>query len=335
MSARHPQPYNTAWSAALHGAPLRPPAQRSHPIQRCHPERTGPQPFSGVPKERSWLFGAEPGGGEQKDLRLLLKGICASNLNESDRLHVALHSALSGRGLCDRPDPSTSRGSVLGYLHSAPCGAPDDLSVSTHLGVLSPTFMGIPPISAKNAEMDGAPSWPCFWAGSIERAEGGNPAINKKRRPQRRAAFFCRKWRAARPPHRRAFHAARPLVSLRRGSFDKGAESVCSMQWRTARLPHRRCLHAARPPLRGETLSTKGPKVSLFHTMARSASAAPQVLQLGLWPLGGEILSAKRPKASAPCNGVPQVLVAEVADAGKGHGHAQLVGGFNHLGVVY
>jgi len=46
----------------------------------CHPERTGPQTLfsSGVPKERSWLFGVELGGGESKDL-LLHFGIHARN----------------------------------------------------------------------------------------------------------------------------------------------------------------------------------------------------------------------------------------------------------------
>ncbi len=45
------------------------------PQRGCHPERTGPQALFGVPKERSCSFGAEPGGGESKDLRLLFKSL--------------------------------------------------------------------------------------------------------------------------------------------------------------------------------------------------------------------------------------------------------------------
>jgi hypothetical protein len=41
----------------------------------CHPERKGPQTLfsSGVPKERSLLFGVEVGGGESKDLHLYFR----------------------------------------------------------------------------------------------------------------------------------------------------------------------------------------------------------------------------------------------------------------------
>ena len=49
----------------------------------CHPERTGPQTLfsSGAPKERSVLFGVEFGGGESKDLRLLLEFPDATDAN--------------------------------------------------------------------------------------------------------------------------------------------------------------------------------------------------------------------------------------------------------------
>jgi len=51
--------------------PLAPAFVLSHLNIFCHPERTGPQAFAGVPKERFLLFGVELGGGESKDLRLI------------------------------------------------------------------------------------------------------------------------------------------------------------------------------------------------------------------------------------------------------------------------
>jgi hypothetical protein len=62
----------------------------------CHPERTGPQTIfsSGVPKERSLLFGVEAGGGESKDL-LLHFGIYAGNFRDSRLGHVDSGPALS------------------------------------------------------------------------------------------------------------------------------------------------------------------------------------------------------------------------------------------------
>ena len=52
----------------------------------CHPERKGPQTLfsSGVPKERSLLFGVEVGGGESKDL-LLHFGIYATKFGDRTR----------------------------------------------------------------------------------------------------------------------------------------------------------------------------------------------------------------------------------------------------------
>ena len=70
----------------------------------CHSERTGPRTFfsSGVPEERSLLFGVEFGGGESKNLRLFF-----------DELQTRPTSAsLTGQSL-------RSPGSVNPHLNSA------------------------------------------------------------------------------------------------------------------------------------------------------------------------------------------------------------------------
>ena len=64
-SARHARPDGTAQNPKLSCS-----LQNFATTSRCHSERTGPQTFSGGPKECSLLFGVEFGGGESKNLLL-------------------------------------------------------------------------------------------------------------------------------------------------------------------------------------------------------------------------------------------------------------------------
>jgi hypothetical protein len=58
---------------------------RKNKNKACHPERTRPQALfsSGVPKERSLLFGVEVGGGESKNLLLFFSDLLTHYITSS------------------------------------------------------------------------------------------------------------------------------------------------------------------------------------------------------------------------------------------------------------